>query len=267
MHPILFHLGPLKVHSYGVLLMLGFMAALAWTIREGARRGISSDEILDMALALLAAGLVGARAVFILVHPAEFTSPGQWLQIWEGGLSFHGSLIGGALAMLWISRRRGIPLVPLMDATAPGLALGYAIGRIGCFLNGCCYGAACSLPWAVRFVDPSVPGGLTPPSHPTQLYSSAAGLLIFGVLARLSLRQRYNGQLILAFLFLYSIGRFIVEFYREGATASVFLAGLTLAQVASIVIAVAAVAAMVVASSWQRRRTPALREAAEQIPG
>ena len=262
MHPVLFKLGPLTVHSYGVFLMIGFAAAVLWSIREGARRGIAKDDIVDTGLALLVGGLIGARALFILLNRGSFSSPAQWLHIWEGGLSFHGCLVGGAIAMFLIARRRGIPLIPLMDTAAPAVPLGYFFGRIGCYLNGCCYGGVCDLPWATRFHDATAPGGLTPPSHPTQLYSALAGLFMFGFLAWLSRRQRFDGQLALLFFVLYSTYRFIVEFFRKGVSARVAFEGLTQAQVASILIALTALILMAVAASAQKRRARPLNEAA-----
>ncbi|MBW3624815.1 MAG: prolipoprotein diacylglyceryl transferase [Armatimonadetes bacterium] len=256
MYPILFQLGPLKFHSYGVLLMLGFVAAVAWSIREGKRRGIRSEDIVDTGLLLLVSGLIGARALYVVLHPGEFSGPRDWFTVWDGGLSFHGCLITGTLAMFWIAKRRGISLIALMDTAAPGVALGYAIGRIGCFLGGCCYGAACKLPWATRFADPHAPGGLTPPSHPTQIYSSFAGFLIFGFLAWYSPRQKYPGQLALLFLFLYSIYRFVLEFYRKGVSAIVVTQGLTQAQIGSLVIAGISLALMIAAAYYYGRRKP-----------
>jgi phosphatidylglycerol:prolipoprotein diacylglycerol transferase len=238
------------------MLMLGFIAALAWSVREGKRRGIGWEDIVDVGMVLLVAGLIGARALYIVLHPHEFNGPKQWLSVWEGGLSFHGCLITGAMAMAWLSKTRRIPLVPLMDAASPGVALGYCIGRIGCFLNGCCYGGACDLPWATRFADPSFPGGLTPPSHPTQLYSATAGLLIFAFLAWYSPRQKVAGQLALLFLVLYSVYRFVLEFFRKGVSAIVVTDGLTQAQLGSIVIATCALVLLFyTAYRAKRRRT------------
>jgi phosphatidylglycerol:prolipoprotein diacylglycerol transferase len=236
------------------MVMLGFLAAVAWSVREGARRGISKQEIFDAALVVLIGGAVGARAMFVLLDPYQFRNPVEWFKIWEGGLSFHGCLLGGALSLIWFARKRGINFLSFLDTAAPGTALAYSIGRIGCFLNGCCYGHACALPWATRFVDPAYPGGWTPPSHPTQLYSSFSGLVIFGILAWMSKRQQYKGQLALHFFLLYSIYRFIVEYFRAGVTATFAFAGLTVTQVASIVIIALALALMSVAKNYQKRK-------------
>lgn len=254
MYPVLFQIGSLKVHSFGLMLMLAVIVAVAWSVREGKRRGIREEDILDTGIVLFVAGLIGARGLYILLHPNEFSGPGQWLHIWEGGISFHGCLVTGALAMAWMSWRRRINLISLMDAAAPGVALGYSIGRVGCLLNGCCYGGKCDLPWAMQFRDAGALGGLTPPSHPTQIYSSVAGLLIFGFLAWYSPRQKHPGQLALMFLFLYSVYRFILEFFRKGVSAIVVTNGLTQAQIGSMVIAAISLALLVYAPVYFRRR-------------
>jgi phosphatidylglycerol:prolipoprotein diacylglycerol transferase len=254
-HPILFKLGPLTVHSYGVLLMIGFVAGVAWSVREGARRGLSADQIIDTSLTMLVGGIVGARLLFVLVDSKVFSSPAQWFQIWEGGLSFHGSLIGGTLALIWAARRWRLPMLPLMDSMAPSVGLGYAIGRVGCFLNGCCYGGACSLPWATRFYDPTVPGGVTPPSHPVQLYASVGGLAIFGILAWMSKRQQYNGQLALGFFLLYSVLRFFEEFFRAGVTSDIVWNGFTDVQLYSVLTALVVLGWMFAASAAHKRRS------------
>ena len=131
---------------------------------------------------------------------------------------------------------KGLSFWKCADLLAPSVAIGYAITRIGCFLNGCCYGAPTSLPWGVRFHEH---GFLTPPSHPTQLYATAANLLIFFLLTRLERLKRAPGFIFVSYLGLYSIYRFLIEFLRKGYSAQVSLFGLTQAQVASIVIIVA----------------------------
>jgi phosphatidylglycerol:prolipoprotein diacylglycerol transferase len=120
------------------------------------------------------------------------------------------------------------------DVMAPGIALGYAIGRIGCFLNGCCYGTPTDLPWACRFQDPLVSGTVTPPSHPTQIYAAIISLGLFALLIWIDRRQRVDGQVLWSYLLGYAVYRFGIEFLRAGATAEVTLAGLTNSQWASI---------------------------------
>jgi phosphatidylglycerol:prolipoprotein diacylglycerol transferase len=127
---------------------------------------------------------------------------------------------------------------------APGAALGYALARAGCFLNGCCYGAPTHLPWGVRFQNPALPGGWTEPSHPVQVYALFANLMIFVVLLRVLPRKRYDGQVTGLYFILYSTYRFLAEFSRKGVTGEVLALGITQAQWASLALIVLAVVMM-----------------------
>ncbi|MCC6445435.1 MAG: prolipoprotein diacylglyceryl transferase [Armatimonadetes bacterium] len=245
MHSVLFKIGPFAVHSYGLMVVLGFMAAALWLIRAGKEDGITSEMVFDLMLYIMAAAVVMSRLVFVLLEWRAYAPhPVDALKIWEGGLSFHGGLLGGILAALWYCRRHAVPFWKLADHAAPGLALGYAIARIGCFLNGCCYGTPTGLPWACRFQDPPLSGHLTPPSHPTQLYATLINLGVFFMLASLWKRRRYDGQTFGQYLIAYAAYRFFVEFFRKGATARDLALGLTEAQWASIVMALLALVLM-----------------------
>lgn len=249
MHPILFKIGPLPVYAFGLMVMLGLLAGLWVAVRLARREGLPAEALLDVASLLLISAIAGARLLFVLLNLDDFQ--GRWMQvfsIWSGGLSFHGAVVGGVLAGWWYCRRHKLPFLALADVVAPGLALGYAIGRIGCLLNGCCYGGPGNVAWAVQF--PHEQGGMTPPSHPTQIYSALFGLAMYAALLAINRRKTVPGQVILSFVVLYSIYRFIVEFWRAGYSAVLVFGGLTQAQVASILIAVIGVALIV----WLTRR-------------
>ncbi len=255
MFPTLLRIGPVAVHSYGTLLMLGFVAGILLARREARRLRLPQTVALDLALWLLIAGVVCARALFVALNWSDFSArPSAIVQIWrEGGLSFHGGLLGGVIAGLLFARRRGIPFLALADMTAPGLALGYGIARFGCLLNGCCYGAPTRLPWGMRFPlfpDSSI---ATDPSHPTQLYSALLSFCIFGALLWAGPRLRASGQLFLLYLMLYSVGRSGIDVLRKGYTAQVMFDGVTQAQAAGAVILVLSLAAYVYAGVAQRR--------------
>ena len=247
MLPVLFKLGPFTLHSWGLLLLAAFVAAALRGVKRAPRYGISPEAIWDCALIGLLGGIVGGRLAFVLQQASYFSShPGEILAIWTGGMTSFGGLIGGVGAGIWAAKRRGIRVADAADLTAVSLPIGYAIGRIGCFLNGCCHGSACSLPWAVDFHPDGGPA--TGPVHPAQLYSAAAGLLIYAVLMLLEKRRSFPGQLLLLFMAFYGIYRFLVEFVREGATAEVLAAGLTTGQIASLAtVAAAAVATAILA--------------------
>jgi len=253
MFPTLFRIGPVEIHTWGTLLMLGFVAGILVTRREARRVGMSPEVALDLGLWLLVSGVVFARAVFVALNWSDFAPrPADALYIWrEGGLSFHGGLGGGILAGAIFSKWRRIPFWSLADVTAPGLALGYAITRIGCFLNGCCYGAPTSLPWGVRF--PLYPDSqiTTEPSHPTQLYAALGSLAIFAALLLLRKRLFARGQVFLLYLVLYAIMRSGMEVLRKGYSARLLVDGITQGQFASALMFVIGVVGLVVA---HRRR-------------
>jgi phosphatidylglycerol---prolipoprotein diacylglyceryl transferase len=235
MHSILFRIGPFPVYSYGFMLMLAFLAATAVAVRLGKQRGIQPEYIFDLTAAILVSAIIGARLLYVALQWSYFRDhPDHIVRLWEGGLSFHGGLVGGLLAGIVYCRRRGLSFLRMGDVVAPGVALGYAIGRVGCFLNGCCYGGPTDLPWACRFHDPPITGPLTPPSHPTQIYASIINLGVFYLLLRIFRRQRVTGQVLWSYIVFYAVYRFGIEFLRAGVTAQVAAAGLTQAQWASI---------------------------------
>jgi phosphatidylglycerol:prolipoprotein diacylglycerol transferase len=240
MRPILLQLGPLKLHSYGLLLVVGFFAAVWNACREAERRGYKPELILDLALPLLLVSVIACRLLYVLLNLEQFHSFGEVLRVWDGGLSFHGAFVGAFGVLGFFSWKRKIHFATLCDLIAPSVFLGYFFGRIGCLLNGCCYGHACDLPWAMRFPDEAHPGLLTPPSHPAQLYSALMALGLFFVMQRAKLSPKFNqfrGQLTLLFLALYAVERGVMEYFRSGATApSAFgIPNLTAAQLVSLV--------------------------------
>jgi len=249
MRPILFELGPVKLHSYGLLLVVGFFLAVWNACREAERRGRKPELILDMALPLLLVSIVACRLLYVILTPHQFTSPMDIIRVWDGGLSFHGAFIGAFAVLGYFSWSRKIGLAELCDIIAPSVFLGYFFGRIGCLLNGCCYGYACDLPWAIQFPDEHHRGILTPPSHPAQLYSALLALGLFFVMQRAKLMPRFNkfhGQLTLLFFAFYAVERAVIEYFRNGVTAHHLLGipWLTTAQVVSLV------ALVVVAVLW-----------------
>ena len=237
----LFTIFGIPIRAYGLAMVVGFALGLWRAVRVSRQRGIEPERVYDLALVILVSGVLGARLVYILLDlPNE--SFRDFFAVWNGGLSFHGGVAFATLGGWIYLRRVGLSFWKCADLVAPSGAIGYAITRIGCFLNGCCYGAPTNLPWAVRFNEH---GTLTPPSHPTQLYAVLANLLIFFVLTRLERMKRAPGFVFISYLGLYSIYRFAIEFLRKGYSAQVMVLGLTQAQVASIVIAVACVVAIV----------------------
>ncbi len=244
MFPDLFRVGPVDVHSYGTLLMVGFVAGILLARRQARKLGLSADLPLDLGVWVLVAGVVFARGVFAVLHWQDFAArPVEVLYVWrQGGLSFHGGLLGGVLAGVVFARRRGVSFWLVADMAAPAIALGYGIARFGCLLNGCCYGVPTGLPWGVKF--PLFPDSriTTEPSHPTQVYAALGSFAILGALLWMRGRLAVRGQLFLLYLMLYSVLRAGVEVLRRGVSAHPVLAGspVTQAQAASAVIFAAA---------------------------
>ena len=238
--------GPLTIKAYGVMLLVAFVAGAWWTAHSATREEMPLPEVIDVALLALVGSIIGARVVYVILEYDQFQSLGDIVNLWSGGLSFHGGLAGALLATWPYIRYRGRSFLVALDQFAPGIALGYAFARIGCFLNGCCHGHATDLPWAVTFPPDGacvLPGE---PLHPSQLYASAASLMIFFILVRLKPVFKQASHLFLSYLMLYSVYRFLVEFTRAGVTAEPLSANswLTVAQAASIVIFVIASAIM-----------------------
>ena len=243
MHPILFHIGNFTVHTFGAILMVAFAVAVYRGFRAAEKREGSLQpgqatgaDILDVSVFMILAGVFGARALFVALDWSQYSGrPQTWLAIWEGGISFHGALLGGILAMALFCRARKLSLMKLCDSLAPSVMIGYAIGRIGCFFNGCCYGIPTTMPWGVRFFDD---GHWTPPSHPTQLYASAMSFLFFAILVRIERRQTYVGQMVGWYLIFAATERFIMEIWRAGVTSTIVFHGLTDTQILCLALAI-----------------------------
>jgi phosphatidylglycerol:prolipoprotein diacylglycerol transferase len=236
MHPILLKLGPINLYSYGFMLMLAFVAGILWALREArSSQEFTASHVVDCCLWLLIGSIAGARILFVLLNWQDYAgNPGSLWRLDKGGLSFHGGLLFGTLAVIIYTRIARVSLAGITDLLTPSIPLGYGLARIGCFLNGCCAGRPTSVPWAVR--SPNEYGLLGPPSHPTQLYGTLSGLLMFGILVLLKRRGVRRGELFPLFLILYSVYRFLNEFFRREISGQP-LAGLdvvTQAQLASV---------------------------------
>lgn len=243
MLPELFHIGSLPIHSWGVLLMIGFLHATWRAAKNSGRYQIASEDVWDIALLGLLGGVIGARLAYVGLNGPYFAQHlGEVFAIWTGGMTFYGGLFGGLAAGLLACRAKNVLPGDMADLAAVSFPIGYFWGRVGCFLNGCCYGGHCDISWlAVQFHLPN--GALTPPSHPAQLYSALASLLMYAALLPLERSRGFRGQLILAYAFLYGIYRFLVEFVREGVTAdTTALLGLTQGQIASLALSLVAAA-------------------------
>lgn len=242
MYPILGEPFGFPIRAFGVMVALAFTLALWFTSREARRtKLVHPDVIGDLLLWVMAGGILGARALYVIVHwDKDFAAhPLQVLAIWKGGLVSYGGFIGAFLMGYWFCRRRKIPFLELADLCMPGTMLGQATGRIGCLLVGDDYGkVAPDLPWAIRF--PDNPDSLLPaelrgqPLHPTQIYMMLKAALIFAILAWLARRRQFTGQILFTALMLYPLLRSIVEIFRGDAVERGIYGSLSTAQWISI---------------------------------
>ncbi len=261
--PTGFHVGPLFIRFYGIILMSGALAAAWLASREARRRGQNTEFVWDGLIWVLIGGILGARIWHILTPPQSMVEQGittAWylahpldaIATWNGGLGIPGAVIGGAIAMYWYSRRRGMDFLVWADIVAPGLALGQAIGRWGNLVNQEVYGAPTNLPWAVH-IDPQyrLPGYQEVETyHPLFLYESLWNLANMAVL--LWLGRRYqdrlkNGDLFLIYLIIYPVGRFLLEFLRLDPT---MVGGINANQALMAVAAIAATGLLI----WRHNR-------------
>lgn len=259
MYPDVFHVGFLHIRSYGLMLAIAFLVGTWIALREARRLGLDEDKLVTVILATLVSGVLGARALYVLEHIDEFRGGwGSVLAIWQGGLTLYGGIVAGAIVGLVAARAMGMPAWRVADALTPPVALGTMFGRIGCFLNGCCYGKPTDLPWGVTYPPDSFPGlefGHVP-IHPSQLYFALAGLVLFLVLWFVRKRITAAGQLFWIFVALFGITRVFLDFtraYEEGTKLTFGGLVLTESQVMSLVMALFALLMIVRLS----RRVPA----------
>lgn len=220
MYPQLFELGPITVYTYGVLLAAAYLAGLQLALVRARRQGLDGARVMDLGIYIIIAALVGAKLLLVIVDFNYFWSnPRDLLSLARSGGVFYGGLLLALIVAFWYIRRHRLPVWTTCDAFAPGIALGHAIGRVGCFMAGCCYGRHTDLPWAVTFTNPlaatNVGTPLNDPLHPTQLYEAGAELLIlFGLLFLERRGRNFPGRTFWSYMLLYGISRFIIEFYR-----------------------------------------------------
>ncbi len=224
MFPKIIEIGDFFLPTYGVLVAAGFLTGLWIAARLSRKAGLDSEKVNNLAIYCALAGLVGAKLFMFLFdwelylrNPSEIFS---FATLQAAGV-YQGGFLVAFGAAVWLIRKYQLPALLTMDAFAPGVAIGQAIGRLGCFAAGCCWGSKCDRPWAVTFNKPEaneltgVPLGQ--PLHPAQLYESAADLILFFALYRLFLRRPRPGTVIGLYLVLYSAVRFFIEFFRYHA--------------------------------------------------
>jgi phosphatidylglycerol:prolipoprotein diacylglycerol transferase len=230
----------IPIATYGLLLAIAFIAALWLTARLAERDGLPRNRIYDLGLYILASALIGSKALMVIVEWSDFA--GDWRRIfsfdlWRSAGVYYGGFLIALLVSVILMRRWHLPWRKTSDAFAPGIALGHAIGRLGCFSAGCCWGKPTTSWIGVRFTEKAneltgVP--IDSPLVPTQLIEAAANLLIFGFLLWLRKRRSFDGQIIYAYLMTYSVARFVIEFWRDDPRGQVL--GLSTSQFIAVLL-------------------------------
>jgi phosphatidylglycerol:prolipoprotein diacylglycerol transferase len=228
MYPLLFELGPLSIYSYGVLLATAYIVGLRFALRRADQAGLNGQRVMDLGILIIISALVGAKLMLFVVEFDRFTSdPAQLLALLKSGGVYYGGLLLAVPVAWWYISNYRLPFWTTCDLFAPGIALGQAVGRMGCLLAGCCYGQTTEMPWGVTFTNTLAAANVGTPLgvalHPTQLYEAAAMLLVLGVLLASERHWRpFQGRTFWTYLLLYGLVRFAIEFYRGDPRGLVF---------------------------------------------
>ncbi len=222
MYPKILELGPITIHTYGLLLAAAFIAGIWVTSRNARKEGISPDSVWNMGLVVIFSALVGAK-ILLLLSDYQYYSQNLREIFSLSTLRSTGVYYGGLLLALgsaiWYLTKKRLPAWTMADLAAPGIALGQAIGRIGCLSAGCCYGKPTHMPWGITFTSQyayeNVGVPLNIPLHPTQIYESVGALCLFAFLMWRLSRKHIAGQILLQYLTLYALLRFVIEFFRD----------------------------------------------------
>ncbi len=252
MFPTVLRIGNLHIYSYGVMLFISFVLGIAVVEHRAKKFGVDPKKVTDLALWVLLAVVVGSRLFYVAFHWQEFSNDLVGIiAFWRGGLAglmFYGGFIGGIIAGVLFVRLNKLPVRKLMDAVTPAIMLGEGFTRIGCFLNGCCFGVPTSGACGMVFPSHSPAGAtfLGQTIHPTQLYSSAAGFLLFLFALWLERRHLKPGVLSAIMLVLYSFFRFGIDFVRYYENSANFWGN----QIVSLALAAVGVALLILFLRW-----------------
>jgi phosphatidylglycerol---prolipoprotein diacylglyceryl transferase len=236
LHPIAFKIGTFSIYYYGLMTVVAYATILMLLPRLKKYEDLDIETAIDITVFAVAGGVTGARLFYTLINFNTYVhQPLHIINIREGGLSWHGALLGGFIGLAILSKIKKISLGKITDFASVVVTLGLAIGRIGCFLNGCCYGRITTLPWGVEFKGM----GLHGLRHPTQIYESLLLVVAFFLLLWWWKRKKFDGEMTMAMFGIYGIIRFFVEIFREN-TPDQYLGGhaLSLAQYLSILLSV-----------------------------
>jgi phosphatidylglycerol:prolipoprotein diacylglycerol transferase len=232
--PVLFTIGGLKVHWYGIMIAVGLYAGIQVALRDSPRRGISREALMNVALVAAVLGVAGGRLYYVVQNNPSFFlhHPAQIIAVWQGGMAFFGAIFGGALAMAISAWRWKLPFWSLLDVGAIGMTVGQAFGRIGNIVNGDIVGYRTN-GWGFEYTNPNTFGPRNTPVQPASLYELLIAVVLFLILWNLRLRVHPEGMLAMIYIVLYSVSQFFIFFLRDNV---VIVAGLKQAQITALVV-------------------------------
>ncbi len=267
MYPRLLDLGPFTIYTYGVLLAAGFLVGLKLARARARARGLDAGRILDLGIYVIVAAIVGGKLLLLVTDFQSFRqNPADLMSLARSGGVFYGGLLLSVAVAFWYMRRHALALWPTFDVFAPGIALGHAVGRLGCLMAGCCYGRPTSLPWGITFSDPFTGSYVGTPLgvalHPTQIYEVIAETAILLFLLALERRRGdFPGRTFWAYILLYGLTRYSIEFFRGDPRGAMWIFStsqfISVILVPLSVIMLAYLANRAAAAGQERRRQPA----------
>ncbi|MDR3281431.1 MAG: prolipoprotein diacylglyceryl transferase [Endomicrobium sp.] len=226
MYPILLNFGFITIYSYGLFVAVALIAATyysSYSIKTSKKKLISQDELHFLIIYVFILALAGGRLFYVFTDMGEFVlEPLNIFKLWHGGFVYYGGFISALIFLFVHTRKKKMLFLKLCDFFAPVLALAHAIGRIGCFFAGCCYGKHSSLPWSVVFMDKNSLAIRGEHLHPTQLYEALANFLLFIFLHFYSKKENRAGMIFGSYLMIYTVLRFIIEFFRNDYRGGIF---------------------------------------------
>ena len=246
MDPVCFYIGTRPVYWYGIMVAAGFLACLAHLTIRGIREGRGPSFGSDLAFWMMLTGIIGARIAYVLANASYYiNNPMAIVRVDQGGLIYYGGFFGAFIAGIVFALVKKINILALADFVVSALPLGHFLGRIGCFLNACCYGAATSVPWSVSQHGAE--------RHPVQLYEAFLNLAIYLLLILAYRRKKKNGEILAIYLIIYPLGRFLLEFFR--GDERLCWHGIAYAQIISLgLILVGLILALVLSASRQKQK-------------
>lgn len=252
MFPVLFKIGPVTLHTYGLMAAIGLFLGVWLSSRRAKAEGMDADVIADLGFYLVLAAIVGSRLLYVVVeYPDYIANPLRIFKLWEGGLVFFGGVLACVPVGWWFVTKHKLGFWRTADVFAPYLALAHSIGRLGCLAAGCCYGRPSDGWFSIVFTDPLAIAPRNVPLYPTQLFDSVNEFTVFLILIAVRPVKKFNGQLFLMWITLYSLGRFVVEFYRGDPRGGFF--GLPISTSQGIAIVAFAAGAVLLHRGLRRR--------------